>query len=250
MDANVPVSVAESPKPRRDRLTALIGAMRPLARVCPVDDPAAMLLLAPSEVVLRLRRGPAPGPTAAFAVRFDCAIPLHEALRGAPDRIVVKTEDSPGLKQLAEMILDEAVAGRCGSADTVARLSEALLVMTLRRAIDGAPQDHGVLAGLSHPRLHHAVVAIHAEPGAAWSIESLADLAGMSRSRFMAAFRDVFGLSPLAYVTRWRMELARAALERGAHPRDVARQVGYGSLPALRRAMRRHDVTPNRGMPR
>jgi AraC-like DNA-binding protein len=243
MDADAPEYVAQTPRFRRDRLTALIGAIRPLARACPVDDPAAMLLLGPGEVVLRLRPGPVLGP-AAFAVRFDCAIPLGEALRGAPDRIVIELDDSPGLKQLAEVLLDEAGAGRCGSADTVARLSEALLVMTLRRAIDRAPQDQGVLAGLSHPRLHHAIVAIHAHPEATWSIESLADLAGMSRSRFMAAFRNVMGLSPLAYVTRWRMELARAALDRGALPRDVARQVGYGSPPALRRAMRRHGVAP------
>ncbi len=243
MDTDAPEYTAQSPKFRRDRLTALVGAIRPIARVCPVGDPAATLLLGPDEVVLRLRQTPVPGH-AAFAVRFDCAIPLHEALRGAPDTILVKTEDSPGLKQLAEVLLDEAGAGRCGSADTLARLSEALLVMTLRRAIDGAPQDHGVLAGLSHPRLHQAIVAIHAHPEAAWNIEGLANLAGMSRSRFMAAFGEVIGLSPLAYVTRWRMELARAALGRGAKPRDVARQVGYGSPPALRRAMRRHGVAP------
>ena len=244
VDADVTESVAGSPKSRRDRLTALMGALQPIARICAADDPAAMLLLRPGRLVLRLRPGPVIGETAAFAVRFDCAIPLHEALHGAPDTIVMKTEDSPGLKQLAEVLLDEAGAGRCGSADAVARLSEALLVMILRRAIDSASRDHGVLAGLSHPRLHHAIVAIHASPGAAWSIESLADLAGMSRSRFMAAFGDVIGLSPLAYVTRWRMELARAALDRGAHPREVARQVGYGSPPALRRAMRRHGATP------
>lgn len=249
MDTNVPEYVAQSPKLRRDRLTALVGAIRPLARVCPVDDPTAMLLLGPYEVVLRLRHAPVLRQ-AAFAVRFDCAIPLHEALRGAPDMIVIEFDDSPRLKQLAEVLLDEAGAARCGSADTVARLSEALLVMTLRRAIDRAPQHHGVLAGLSHSRLHHAIVAIHAEPGAAWSIESLADVAGMSRSRFMAAFRNVIGLSPLAYVTRWRMELARAALDRGAHLRDVARQVGYRSAPALRRALRRHGVAPLRELPR
>ena len=248
MDTDAPDYVAQSPNFRRDRLTALVGAIRPVARVCAVDDPAATLLLGTDAVVLRLRQAPAPG-RAAFAVRFDCAIPLHEALSGAPDRIAIDLDDSPGLKQLAEVLLDEAGAGRCGSADTVARLSEALLVMTLRRAIDGAPQDHGVLAGLSHPRLHHAIVAIHAHPEAAWSVEGLADLAGMSRSRFMAAFRDVMGLSPLAYVTRWRVELARAALDRGTHPRDVARQVGYGSPPALRRAMRRHDVIPRRVLP-
>ncbi len=244
MDADVIEFVVQSPSIRRDRLTALIGALRPIALVCPVDDPAAMLLLRPGQVVLRLRPGPVIGKTVAFAVRFDCAIPLHEALHGAPETIATQTEESPGLDQLSAVLLDEAGAGRCGSTETVARLSEALLVMILRRVIDRAPSSHGVLAGLSHPRLHHVIVAIHANPAAAWSIERLAELAGMSRSRFMATFGDVIGLSPLAYVTRWRMGLAQAALDRGMPPRDVARQMGYGSTPALRRAMRRHGVTP------
>jgi transcriptional regulator GlxA family with amidase domain len=116
------------------------------------------------------------------------------------------------------------------------------LVLVLRRFLDGAPPAHGVLAGLSHPRLHHAIVAVHSDPGTTWTVEALADLAGMSRSRFMATFRDLIGLSPLAYVTRWRVEFARAALARCAVPRDVARQVGYGSLASLRRAMRRHGA--------
>jgi transcriptional regulator GlxA family with amidase domain len=244
MDADVLELVAQNPNVRRDRLTALIGAMQPLARVCPADDPAAMLLLRPGQVVLRLRPGAVVGKPVAFAARFDFAIPLHEALHGAPETIATTTEESPGLNQLAEVLLDEAGAGRCGSTETVARLSEALLVMILRRVIDSAQPTHGVLAGLAHPRLHHVIVAIHADPAAAWNIERLAELAGMSRSRFMATFGDVIGLSPLAYVTRWRMELARAALDRGTPPRDVARQMGYGSTPALRRAMRRHGVTP------
>ncbi len=251
MDADVIEYVTQSPSIRRDRLTALIGALQPLARVCPVDDPAAMLLLRPDQVVLRLRPGPVVGTTVAFAVRFDCAIPLHEALHGTPETIVTQTVESPGLNQLAAVLLDETGAGRCGSTETVARLSEALLVMILRRVIDRAPPTHGVLAGLSHPRLHPVILAIHAHPATAWSIERLAELAGMSRSRFMATFGDVIGLSPLAYVARWRMGLARAALDRGMPPRDVARQVGYGSTPALRRAMLRHGVTlvPRRALP-
>lgn len=239
MTTDVPELDTNRPTSRPDRLTALMAALQPQARLCAPHDPGATLLLSPDHVVLRLREGRAVLSDARLAFRFDLAIPLHEALHGSPDRVVLTTEDAPGLRQLAAVLLDEAGAGRCGASETMARLAEALLVLALRRALDGTPPAHGVLAGLSHPRLHHAIVAIHADPGAAWTVEALAGLAGMSRSRFMAVFRDLIGLSPLAYVTRWRVEVARAALGRGAHPRDVARRVGYGSVTALRRVMRR-----------
>jgi AraC-like DNA-binding protein len=242
MDADVTEYVAESPKARRDRLTALIAALRPVARPCRSDDPSAALFVHPDRLVLRLRGTDPALRDAELAIRVDVAIPLHEALQGSPDCVTLATDDAPGLRQLALVLLDEARGARCGSGETIARLAEALLVLVLRRVLDGAPPAHGVLAGLSHPRLHHAIVAVHSDPGTAWTVEALADLAGMSRSRFMATFRDLIGLSPLAYVTRWRVELARAALARGAVPRDVARQVGYGSLASLRRAMRRHGA--------
>ena len=240
MDADVTENDTDRPKLRLDRLTALVSALQPQARRCAIGDSAATLIVAPERLVLRLRNG-APVPAGArLAFRFDVAIPLQEALHGSPDRVELTTADAPALQQLALVLLEEAEAARCGSEETVARLAEALLVLALRRALDGTPPAHGVLAGLSHPRLHHAIAAIHADPAAPWTVEGLADRAGMSRSRFMAVFRDLMGLSPLAYVTRWRMEVARAALDRGIPPRDVARRVGYGSVTALRRVLRRH----------
>ena len=244
MNTNVTENDTDHPNLRLDRLTALMAALQPQARPCAPNDPAATLLLCPDRVVLRLQAGSLPPTDARLAFRFDMAIPLHEALHGTPGSLSIATEDVPGLRQLATVALDEADAGRCGASQTMARLAEALLVLALRRALDGAPPAHGVLAGLSHPRLHRAIVAIHSDPGAPWTVEALADRAGMSRSRFMAAFRDLIGLSPLAYVTRWRVEIAQAALDRGAHPRDVARRVGYGSPTALRRVMRRHTPAP------
>jgi AraC-like DNA-binding protein len=239
MSADVIETNTDRPKPRLDRLTALMAALHPQARRCALDDPAATLLLGPDRLVLRLRNTGSAPADARLAFRVDVAIPLHEALHGSPDRVELTTADAPALRQLSLVLLDEAEAARCGSEETLARLAEALLVLALRRALDGTPPTHGVLAGLSHPRLHQALVAIHADPGAAWTVEGLANRAGMSRSRFMALFRDLIGLSPLAYVTRWRIEVARAALDRGIPPRDVARRVGYGSVSALRRVLRR-----------
>lgn len=239
MSTDVTENDTDHPERRVDRLTALMAALQPQARPCAPDDPTATLLLCPERVVLRLQAGSPPPTDARLAFRFDMAIPLREALHGTPGSLSIATEDVPGLRQLATVALDEADAGRCGASQTMARLAEALLVLALRRALDGAPPAHGVLAGLSHPRLHRAIVAIHSDPGAPWTVEALAGRAGMSRSRFMAVFRELIGLSPLAYVTRWRVDVARAALDRGIPPREVARRVGYGSAAALRRVLRR-----------
>lgn len=135
----------------------------------------------------------------------------------------------------------EARANRCGSDQDLARFFETMLVLMLRRAIDANPPEPGLLSGLSHPRLHRALVAIHAAPAPPWTIELLSAEVGMSRSRFMADFTDRIGTSPLAYVTQWRMGLAHVALSQGASVRDAARSVGYETAAGFRRAWLRHS---------
>lgn len=44
----------------------------------------------------------------------------------------------------------------------------------------------------------------------------LADAAGMSRSSFAVAFKAASEMSPLAYLTFWRMRLAERALKEGS----------------------------------
>ncbi|MFN4102131.1 MAG: helix-turn-helix transcriptional regulator [Pararhodobacter sp.] len=230
----------ESLDRRRDRLSALLRAVRPVATVCAPDDPWAALVVTPGAMVLRLGAPMPPEPRAVLAARLDCALPLVQVLHGAADRIEIPRDGCAGLVGLCALMLAESEAGRCGAPMATARLFEAALVLALRRLIDVAPSDTGLLAGLSHPRLHRALVAIHAQPARRWTIEALADEAGMSRSRFMAAFKPVMGTTPMAYVTRWRMGLAQAALAEGAQISNVARRGGYDTVAAFRRAWRRH----------
>lgn len=240
MNANVPKKGIESPDlPRADRLSALIAALRPMATVGALDDPGATLVLTPRALVLRIEPGLPAEPDALAAARLDCALPMAQVLHGAPARLEIGRDSCPGLGALSDILTAEARAGRCGSPHVMARMFEAMLVLALRRVIDAAPPERGLLAGLSHRRLHRALVAIHGDPDKPWTIETLAAEAGMSRSRFMAAFATILGTSPMAYVARWRMGQARGALFRGTPLRDVVRQTGYGSPAAFRRAWRR-----------
>jgi AraC-like DNA-binding protein len=58
---------------------------------------------------------------------------------------------------------------------------------------------------------------MHDDPAHRWTLQELAERAGMSRSTFALNFKLAVGASPIEYLTRWRMLLAGDKL---AHSRD------------------------------
>jgi transcriptional regulator GlxA family with amidase domain len=129
-------------------------------------------------------------------------------------------------------------AARCGKLAVVNRLFEVLIIQILRQLMESRLVESGMLAGLSHPRLRGAIIAMHEAPAQDWALEDLAELAGMSRSGFATTFRDVVGLTPGQYLQGWRIGLAQRALRAGHPLKRVAVEVGYGSEAALSRAFK------------
>ena len=141
-----------------------------------------------------------------------------------------------GAEALLELLFDEAFSQRCGRQMLVDRLFDAVLVLLLRHLLDSGRIKEGPLAGLGHPQLAKALVPLHDEPQKPWTLESLASLAGMSRSRFAEVFAQVVGLPPASYLATYRITLAQDALLRGEKLERIAQAVGYGSSAALSRA--------------
>lgn len=121
------------------------------------------------------------------------------------------------------------------------RLADVLLVEAIRIYAAGAARDGtGWLGALADPRMGRALHAIHRDIAHPWTVATLADVAGMSRAAFAAAFAARVGQSPLAYVRTWRLTVARAALMRGDTTVErVADTVGYASQSAFAHAFRR-----------
>jgi AraC-like DNA-binding protein len=71
----------------------------------------------------------------------------------------------------------------------------------LRRLMDAPEPGYGLLAGLAHPALGRALTRIHEDPGGAWTLERMAEEAGMSRSAFAETFRHVVGLNRVQFET-------------------------------------------------
>ncbi|MEW1980763.1 AraC family transcriptional regulator [Citricoccus sp. NPDC079358] len=98
------------------------------------------------------------------------------------------------------------------------------------------------------PVVGPALGALHADPARAWTVESLARRAQVSRATFARRFAEVMGEPPISYLTGWRLCVAADLLqEREDTTESIARQVGYSSAFALSAAFtREYGVRPSR----
>jgi len=143
-------------------------------------------------------------------------------------------------------LVDEAASGRVGSEVMLAKLSEALFVDTLRRYVDGMPeQASGWLAGARDPIVGRSLALLHGRVAHAWTIEDLAGEVGISRSSLVERFSKYLGEPPMTYLTRWRLQLAAESLQKTSRGiADIAGDVGYQSEAAFSRAFSREFGQP------
>lgn len=147
-------------------------------------------------------------------------------------------EDSDWAKSLLQMILAESLAPRLGARVLLNRLSELLFIFALRQFIHGQPEQVGVLALYQQPQLARVLARVQQQPDKAWTLQTMADLAAMSRSKFAEQFRTVSGWTAMQYLTWWRMQLAWSELQAGAAVAETAECVGYQSEAAFSKAFK------------
>lgn len=214
----------------------LSGAMhlhtpgQPLMRV---TEPSLAFYMNPTDHRLEPQGEGAEMVCAGFKFGNGLANPLFQAL---PGLVLIRLEDMPTLATTLELLFKEAREQHCGRQAVLDRLMEVVVVQLLRDLMDQKRLNFGLLAGLADARLMKAINAMHAEPAKSWSLEDLADVAGMSRARFAVKFRETVGQTPGAYLGAWRLGVAQALLRRGKPVQVVADEVGYASASALSRA--------------
>ncbi|MDE2593037.1 MAG: AraC family transcriptional regulator [Burkholderiales bacterium] len=166
-------------------------------------------------------------------------------IHGLPALLAVPLKDVPQMAGLLDALFAEAFNPGAGRESALNRLSEVVLIYLLRHALERGELKSGVVAGLADPRLAKALTAMHAKPAEPWTLEDLADIAGMSRARFAAHFTQVVGSPAGDYLTGWRISLAQNMLKRGRQVKAICDEVGYGSANALTRAFtQRVGLTP------
>ena len=177
------------------------------------------------------------------AVRFD-----HPAARNLveilPEIIHVDAAARPHgdwMPALLGLMAAEARELRPGGEAVITRLGDVLVIQALRAWLETDPAARtGWLGALQDRQIGPAIALIHRDPARAWTVASLADELAMSRSAFAARFTELVGEPVMAYVTRWRMQVAVGALrDEGATVGELANRLGYRSEAAFSRAFKR-----------
>ncbi len=151
-----------------------------------------------------------------------------------------------GFVRLIENELDEA-ANVPGAVSVIRRLSELIVVELLRVAMRRESETNPVwVGGLVDRAIAKLVAQLHADPGRAWTLDSMSRAAGLSRSALDRRFHGAVGESPKRYLQYLRMRRAAALLADGTSSiAAIAETVGYESEFAFHRAFRRTmGVTP------
>jgi AraC-like DNA-binding protein len=151
------------------------------------------------------------------------------------------TEAWSWLEASVNYALAEARSGRPGGAGVLAKLAEVLFIEVLRKRMECEDEDSvGWLVGVKDRVVGAALAALHRKPAHPWTLEELARSVGASRSVLAERFQKLMGVSPMQYLTQWRMVMAASLLRRsGAQLTHIAQDVGYQADTAFIRAFRR-----------
>lgn len=145
------------------------------------------------------------------------------------------------LELTLRLLVQEARTQQQGSSMVIARLTEIIFVQAVRAWMASQPNNQGKWIGaLRHPQIGAALGHLHRDPSRHWTVATLADAVGMSRSPFAAKFTALVGEPPLSYLTNWRLHLAATLLgEEDITVNELAEKVGYESAASFSKAFRR-----------
>lgn len=164
-------------------------------------------------------------------------------LASFPDFMLIRPDSSPSGRQirtLIETMTEEATQNDLGVGAILDRLSDTLFLYVIRHALHHDPRLSPLLAAMSDEHLRFAVMPFIDAPAGVWTVERMAGFACQSRSAFSERFARLVRITPMEFVTLWRMQLAAGLLADGrANMLDVAMKCGYESEAAFRKAFKR-----------
>jgi AraC family transcriptional activator of mtrCDE len=172
-----------------------------------------------------------------FRAAYGRSIDLFDALPGA---IIERFDADDRLDHKLVSALAELDARQVGMEAMTTALLKQVLITLLRRSLGSADIWAERFAMLSDPQIARVFADMVARPGSPHSVQSLARTAGLSRSAFMARFRERLGRSPMIALRDLRMHQAARLLAASRHSVDqVAYGVGYASRSSFMRAYRK-----------
>ncbi|HWE22932.1 MAG TPA: AraC family transcriptional regulator [Myxococcales bacterium] len=172
-------------------------------------------------------------------------------LRHLPHLVHIPHDESARMRSFTatmDLLAGEVQQRESGSERAASLLTEMLLIQVVRYvlATNDLSTSAGWVEGLRDRQIGIALAAIHGEPEKPWSVDSLAEKTGLSRSVFAERFAERVGRTPMSYLAEWRLHVA-ARLLRETHlsVSEIYQRLGYGSAASFDRAFKRtHRLSP------
>ena len=176
------------------------------------------------------------------SVRYGPSLDLFDHLQ---DVLAVDLSSAPAALTAFRAILTEQSNPIPGTDAMTAALMTQCLIHLFRRLPSEGDTALPWLIALQDERLGRVIDTILDDPGADYTVESLADIAAMSRSAFAEHFTAAFGRPPMSFVSHARMQHAgNLLLAKNASIDQIAKSVGYSSRSHFSRAFKDHSGLP------
>lgn len=187
------------------------------------------------------------GPTQLRDTSFVCGFlgcdvkPYNPLLASLPKCMHLRGVVDGWLSQFPQQVVAESRLGRVGGDTMLTRMAELMFVEVIRKHVETLPpQFTGWLAGLRDDVVGPALSALHERPAHPWTLAELARRIATSRTVLVTRFSHLVGVSPMRYLTRWRIQLASTQLvQSSTKVASIGAQVGYDSEAAFSRAFKR-----------
>jgi AraC family transcriptional activator of mtrCDE len=163
----------------------------------------------------------------ALAATHRHVMGLFDHLR-AP--LVENVSDDVAFRDPFYRLLDELSAQRPGAKALADLLMKECLVELLRRICKTGECREPWLVALDSPRLSKVIGVMLDRPEDPFTLERLADVAGMSRASFAEQFKKAFGRTAMDFLKELRLRRAAQLLEATDLPvKTIAARVGFSS---------------------
>lgn len=169
----------------------------------------------------------------------------HPLVSSLPGLVHIRKESAHGtpfswLHTALDFIDYESQARDPGAAAIITKLSEVIFIQALRAYMKENRVNTRFLAALNDKYIRKSIEEIHRNPGHKWRLELLAKVAGLSRTVYAERFQKLTGMTPMKYVTHWRMEKAkRLLLDESLSVDEVASESGYAASESFQKTFKK-----------
>ena len=162
-----------------------------------------------------------------------------------PKLICLDIDKNNSVGKTALWLFKEAFIDQPGRQVIIDKLGDIFIIQILRHILAEGLVVQGMLSAMSHPKLSPLMLAVHQQPDRPWTIDSMADIALMSRAKFAVLFKETVGQAPNEYLTDLRIAKAQGLLTQNKPVSLVANAVGYEHGSTLAKVFRKKlGITP------